>query len=237
MSAIKQLIIDMYKRALRVLIPTETITHSQSKWDDLARKNARYYVLSDRGEKISEQDFRTAGKRDYQKYIGCDELVRAKLFPFADKKVLEIGAGIGRITEFIAEEFQEVTAIDISTEMVIRGKKRLRDANNVHYIATNGISYPFSENTFDFIFSFIVFQHMPSVDVIQKNLYELGRVLKPSGIAKIQLRGVPTNRTAWFYGPAFTAESLAQIIGDNLSVIKTEGAGTKYYWVWVEKKE
>lgn len=236
MRAIRQSILGIYKRVMHAPTPTETIIHSQNKWYDLARKNARYYVLSNQGEKISEEDFRAAGRRDYQKYIACDEVLRIKLSPFSGGKVLEIGAGIGRITEFIAEEFKEVCAIDISAEMVARGKKRLRSFSNVQYIATDGISYPFPQNSFDFAFSFIVFQHMPSVDVIQKNFHEISRVLKPGGIAKIQLRGVPTKRTEWFYGPAFTSESLASITGAHLSVIKTEGVGTKYYWVWLERK-
>ena len=220
---------------MSIFTPTETIVRSQDKWDDLARKNARYYVLTDQGEQISEQDFRAAGRRDYQKYIVNDELLKDKLSPFSGKKVLEIGAGLGRITEFIAEEFYDVCAVDISAEMVKRGQERLGERKNVHFFATDGVSYPFSDNLCNLVFSFITFQHMPSADVVRKNFQEIGRVLKPGGIAKIQLRGVPVKKASWFYGPAFTVDSLTSLIGRGLSVVKTEGEGTKYFWVWLEK--
>lgn len=220
-----------------IAMPEETIIQSKIKWDALARKNARYYVLTDQGEEISEEVFRAAGKRDYEKLIKNDPFIQQHLNPFSDHSVLEIGVGIGRITEFLAGEFKTVSGVDISTEMISRAKERLFEKQNVTLVATDGEHYPFPNHSMDFVFSTIVFQHMPSVEVIRQNFFEIERVLKSNGIAKIQLRGVPTEKSNWFYGPAFTLNDLPELFkGINLSIFKTEGAGTKYFWVWIEKK-
>lgn len=219
-----------------VFIRTETIAQSQSKWDRLAEENARYYVFTDQGTSITEPAFRLAGQHDYDHLIAQDRLLNERLAPFSSRTVLEIGSGIGRITEFLADAFGSVSGIDISPQMIERAKERLKNRPNLTLIATDGTTYPFPRASFDFVFSVIVFQHMPSKEVIQKNFREIGRVLKQTGIAKIQLRGVPTDKTSWFYGPAFASAEVPNLLkGTGLSLLRHEGEGTKYFWVWLTK--
>lgn len=215
-------------------LPSETIARSKEKWDGLSRENARYYVLSDQGEDISEEAFRKAGEDDFKKLVLDDLVLREKVQEGG--VVLEIGCGIGRITEFFANHFKFVHAIDISKKMVEAGRKRLEFLKNVELIETNGVDYPFSSETFDLIFSFIVFQHMPDKDVIEKNIIEVGRVLKGNGIAKIQFRGTPVIKGQWFYGYSVTPKEIEVMAKKaNLRIIKQEGIGRKYYWVWFSK--
>jgi SAM-dependent methyltransferase len=49
----------------------------------------------------------------------------------------------------------------------------------------------FADNSFDFVYSYIVFQHIPNRDVVLNYLSEARRVLKPGGILRCQLRGTP----------------------------------------------
>ena len=100
-------------------------------------------------------------------------------FPdFKEVSVIEIGCGIGRITEFIAKDFKKVIGIDISGEMISKCKKRLKHQKNIAYYETDGKTLPSSDNSIDFVFSFIVFQHMPDKKVIRKNFMEVNRILK-----------------------------------------------------------
>jgi len=226
----------LLRKAVNAIIPSETIDASKKKWNELGSKNPRYYVLTDYGEKITEEKFKEAGKKDYRDLIENDGLLKERLSPFKEKTVLEIGCGIGRITFFIANHFKSVTGIDISESMIHEAKERLSNTTNATLVATDGLQYPFPENTFDFVFSFIVFQHMPDRKTIQSNIQEIGRVLNPRGIAKIQLRGLPTSKKNWFYGPSFTSKDLPSLLeNSNLSVIKTEGVGSRYFWVWLSK--
>ncbi len=58
---------------------------------------------------------------------------------------------------------------------------------NVHLRATDGESLdPFEDDSFDFVFSVHVFQHMASEAVVARYLTEIGRVLKPGAAALLQ---------------------------------------------------
>ena len=216
---------------------TETITESKDKWNKLAKENARYYVLTDFGAEISEEKFREAGKKDFETLITGDAFLNKHLSPFNNKSALEIGCGIGRITEFLASAFGQVTGADISEAMINEGQKRLQTLRNVRLVATDGKTLPAESDSIDFVFSFIVFQHMPDVQTIRANVAEISRVLKIGGLAKIQLRGLPTSKKNWFYGPSFDMGSVKNLIkGLPLEILKSESENTRYFWVWLSKK-
>ena len=48
---------------------------------------------------------------------------------------------------------------------------------------------PLPDACFDLVFSYIVFQHIPSAAVIRSYVREAGRVLKPGGAFKFQVNG------------------------------------------------
>ncbi len=120
--------------------------------------------------------------------------------------------------------------------MVLEGKKRLTHSSNVKLISTDGQRFPFSDNEFDFVFSFIVFQYMPNRETVRKNFEEIARVLKTNGIAKIQVRGLPTKKTNWFYGPSFDVRGIRTLLKNiPLEIRKTQGENQRYFWLWLEK--
>ena len=209
---------------------------SKKKWNALASKNAPYYVMTDYGENITEEQFRYSGKKNYEEFVINDEILNSYLSPFNQKDMLEIGCGIGRITEFFSEQFKSVSGVDISDEMIKKAKHRLKSKNNIYFYTTDGLHFPFPDASFDFVFSFIVFQHMPNKTTIKKNISELVRVLKKGGIAKIQLRGLPTSKKNWFYGPSFSVNDVNSLIKDQgLKLLKSDGVNQRYFWVWLTK--
>jgi SAM-dependent methyltransferase len=237
LSNLKRKLRALWISVANLLLPAEHIDASKEKWNRLAQKNARYYVLTDQGEDISEQKFHEAGQKDYQTLVKDDPLLRERLGDFGTRSVLEIGCGAGRITEFFADDFTRVCGVDISEGMIEEGGRRLSAKKNVQLFATDGLQYPFSDDMFDLVFSFIVFQHMPSVEVVRSNVEEIARVLKPGGIAKIQLRGIPVPKDKWFYGPSFSSTQARELFaGLPLRILKEEGAGERYYWLWLIKE-
>lgn len=266
------------RKAVNAFTLTETIDASKKKWNTMAEKNARYFVMTDFGEKISEEQFHASGRKDFDELVLQDKILATRLIPFKEKTVLEIGAGCGRITEFFADYFKEVAGVDISESMIAQGKERLAArvhsktpqmrgaeerktepyssysevlsdegnkadegfgmySKNVELFATDGLHIPLPDNSRDFVFSFIVFQHMPDKETIKANLKEIGRVLKTGGIAKIQLRGLPTSKKNWFYGPSFESKNIPELIqSTGLSILQTSGGGSRYFWVWLERK-
>lgn len=225
------------RKVLNMFIPTESMTESKDKWNRFAKENSSYYIMTDYGDKITEEQFRTSGERDCKELILKDELLNRHLSPFNNKDVLEIGCGTGRITEFTAKNFHSISGVDISEEMINKGKERLKSSNNIFLKATDGMTIPFNDSSFDLVFSFIVFQHMPDKNTINKNIIEISRVLKHGGIAKIQLRGIPTSKKNWFYGVSYTVKEVKDMISSlPLDLIKTQDEGKKYFWIWLMKK-
>lgn len=225
------------RKFLNFLIPGENIKESKDKWNKLAKKNARYFVMTDFGEDITESQFRETGKKDYEQLIKDDNLLMEKLGNFSDKTALEIGCGAGRVTEFISQHFKKVFAVDISEKMIDEGRQRLGNVTNIEFISIDGTHYPtISDSSIDFVFSYIVFQHMSNKKVVMKNFEEIMRVLKEGGIAKIQVRGLPTNKLNWFYGPSFTKKDIENLATKlNIKLLKTAGENERYFWLWFSK--
>ncbi len=229
---IKQAFVRLYNR----LMPTEDINQSKEKWNSLAKDNARYFVLSNYGKEISEEVFREEGEADYKALVAEDSLIKESLGDFSTKRVLEIGCGIGRLTEFFADDFASVVGIDISEEMIEQGKKRVEGKKNISLVVGDGQTYPLGDASIDFVFSYIVFQHMPDAATVRKNFEEIARVLVTGGIAKVQLRGVEVKKGEWFYGPSFNHAGVLEILeGLPFELIREEGEGERYYWITLRK--
>jgi len=94
-----------------------------------------------------------------------------------NKKVLDIGCGIGRFTKFLQSRGAEVTGVDICQEMIDQNTE-------CKTICTSLDKLPFDDNSFDIIFSVWTLQYMNELElsVISK---EISRVLKPGGFVFI----------------------------------------------------
>jgi SAM-dependent methyltransferase len=94
---------------------------------------------------------------------------------------------------------------------------------------------------FDFAFSVIVFQHIPSREIIENYVREVHRMLRPGGLFKFQVQGSPVEvgsepEMSWI-GEWFTrqqAREMAERCGFELRY--EYGAGDQYYWLWYFKR-
>ena len=96
----------------------------------------------------------------------------------SDASGFEIGCGIGRITRWFAEGFGEVHGIDVAPEMIGQGVNGWPPTGMWCCIlvldSTCANSLP--DAHFDLVFSYIVFQHIPSAAAIRNYIREAGRV-------------------------------------------------------------
>jgi SAM-dependent methyltransferase len=93
----------------------------------------------------------------------------------------------------------------------------------------------------DFAFSFMVFQHIPSREIIENYVREVHRLLRPGGLFKFQVQGSPDvahePQNSWV-GVSFTeadARRMAERCGFEMR--HQYGAGDQYYWLWYFKKK
>jgi ubiquinone/menaquinone biosynthesis C-methylase UbiE len=125
-----------------------------------------------------------------KKQAAIDWKYRFKNFePFEkiDKDLaLEIGYGGGRLIAECAKDFKKVIGIDIHSEniMVENYLHEECDVNNYQLLNVNKKNR-ILDNSVDYIYSFIVFQHFKNYKLVIEELLFIKRILKPRGICHI----------------------------------------------------
>ncbi len=221
------------------LVPDRSLDEVRNIWNNKARQNARYFVNTKhpKGEDVNEFDLRESGKSDYEKYVSGDPLL-ARIIRGAEKpQVLEIGCGLGRMTEFFPQHFNQTAATDISDVMLASAKKRLLDLPQIEFNLTDGKNLAAADNAFHLVFSYQTLQHLPTKEILAEKLKEIYRTLKPGGIAKLHLRtGRGPYKWNWAYGVSTTPaemRNLSEKTGFKFLNYQSEDA--KSFWVWLEK--
>lgn len=162
----------------------------QADWDQRAKANALGFVNNAK-EKWGLDEFFETGEINLRNQVlnRLDEICGGK--DPASMRVLEIGCGVGRMTRALAKVFGEVHGVDVSGEMITRAKELLSDLPNVYFHRNSGLDLEVLTPPFDFVFSFIVFQHIPSRRVIQGYFLEVDRVLRPGCLFVFQVAVKP----------------------------------------------
>src|SRR5581483_3392592 len=159
-------------------MPDTVIEKMRADWNARAKEDARYYVAFGAREQDDAAFEATAADA-----VRAIESELKRFGPGADTRsmrALEIGCGPGRLLKPLSRHFAEIHGIDVSDEMIRLARERLRDTPNARVEATSGATLaPFADNSLDFIYSYAVFQHIPSRDVVVSYMREVARVLKP----------------------------------------------------------
>jgi SAM-dependent methyltransferase len=210
-------------------------------WNQRARDDADRFVYT-RDSEADERDFDESGRANF------NQLVRPYLTVLLNgrdpraSRILEIGCGVGRMTRWFAGSFGEAHGVDVSPEMLERARRRLAAIPNVTLHPGSGFDLrPLPDAYFDLVFSYIVFQHIPSADVVRSYVREAARVLRDGGAFKFQVNGDQSAdyrshvRDTW-QGETFSREEIAAMLADaGLSLETVEDPGTQYFVVTARK--
>jgi ubiquinone/menaquinone biosynthesis C-methylase UbiE len=104
--------------------------------------------------------------------------------------LLEIAVGHGRVSNYLIPRAVSYSGIDIDRGCIAYCRNRFKDSR-AYFLATDGMTIPFPDNFFNFVFSWDSLVHADRI-VIECYIHELARVLKPGGAAFIH----HTNRGA-----------------------------------------
>jgi SAM-dependent methyltransferase len=220
----------------------EQLAKMRADWDARARENAKYYVQTEKTD-WTDEEFYASGRRTVEEEILTDMINICQGMDPKQMRIVEIGCGAGRVTAALAEIFGEVHAVDVSGEMVAQARAALASRPNAHVYQNNGMDLsviPQGEG-FDFAFSSIVFQHIPSRDVIESYVREVNRLLKPGRLFKFQVQGGegmdPTKPDDTWEGVPFSdADAVAMAERCGFEPRHRHGAGEQYFWLWYFKK-
>jgi len=208
----------------------------KEKWNKLLseKEYQEKYIFSDSREgRVKPIGYADSGWRDYRVLVQQDNTLKDYLGEFKNKIVVEIGCGDGRMTEFFAEEFKQVYAVDISKVAIDKGKKRLKKCSNIIWFESNGRNLP--DCRADLVFSYAVFQHCKK-EMIEDNLIAMRKVLLKNGIAKIQVRGKPIRQDKWYSGDWFTPIELRELVekcGYKCYRMWHDPNERRYLWIWI----
>jgi SAM-dependent methyltransferase len=213
----------------------------QRDWDERARENARYYVNTERQD-WTDDDFFRSGERTVDEEILTDMINICQGKDPGQMRVLEIGCGAGRVTRALAGRFGEVYGVDISGEMIRQATAALADRPNAHVRQNNGKDLAvLGDLVFDFAFSSIVFQHIPSREIVENYVREVHRLLRPGGLFKFQVQGDATLSTSpddtWLGVPFSDAQVVAMAERCGFEPRYRHGAGSQYFWLWFFKRQ
>jgi SAM-dependent methyltransferase len=176
-------------------------------WDDRAQRNALFYIEDSRHDWNADSFFQS-GEDDYCTLVA--PVLEQIGFDPADKSMLELGCGAGRMSRSFANRFRSVIAVDISLEMLKRGQQLLPGASNIVWLQGNGLDLAnVPSESADLAFSYLVLQHLPTQQLVSKYVSEIVRVLRPGGAFLFQFNSLtaPTmnlkGRIAWSVVDAF----------------------------------
>ena len=116
---------------------------------------------------------------------GADEVRRILTgLSLDDKKVLDIGCGVGAITVLLARDYQAASVIGIDVEekmcrQAMENVTKLDLTDQVQIELVEPGPLPFADESFDIVFSKDAILHIPDKAVLAQDVY---RVLRPGGI-------------------------------------------------------
>lgn len=161
-------------------------------WKKFGRQDPYYGVLTDekyRSTNITEKDL-SEFFRSGELYVQESEKRIAHLFDqsLEECTILDFGCGVGRLAiPFAGLSHKNVIGLDVSEEIISKANlhKTDRGITNLDLKVFDGANLP-SLPSFDFINSYIVFQHIePSIGY--PLLRQLLEKLNPEGILQVQI--------------------------------------------------
>jgi ubiquinone/menaquinone biosynthesis C-methylase UbiE len=153
----------------------------KTAWESLAQQDALSAILTDGSKSGGRWDltaFMETGEVEIETVMR--HLVSINHIPDYVGTALDFGCGVGRLTQALAQRFASCVGVDISQEMI-----RKADAFNQHphcrYMLNSDTPLPFADESFSFIYTNIVLQHMPQ-HLSASYLREFVRLLTPGGV-------------------------------------------------------
>jgi SAM-dependent methyltransferase len=205
----------------------------RADWNERASEDANYYVAFGARDQ-NEAEFFATGQ-------AVVRLLTAELKRLAARdRALEIGCGPGRLMRPMSRHFGEIHGVDVSDRMIRLARERLRDTPNAHPQTTAGSDLSqFADESFDFVYSYAVFQHIPSRDVVFRYLREGRRVLKPGGVLRCQLNGLPAHARQYdtWSGVRIAPDEVREFAREqDLQLLALEDIWTQYMWITCRKR-
>jgi ubiquinone/menaquinone biosynthesis C-methylase UbiE len=188
----------------------------------------------------------------------ADAMRRLLLEPMKDRlgtgegiRILELGAGTGRMTRFLAQTFPKarITAVDLSTPYLQVARSRLSGFPRVGFLQADAGELPFAEGKFDAVVSVFLFHELP-FEARRAVVNESLRVVKNGGFVGMvdsmqqgddsDLAPIMEIFPAFFHEPFYrnyTENPMEQVFGEAGAVEVASRVGLFSKALWGVKPE
>jgi demethylmenaquinone methyltransferase / 2-methoxy-6-polyprenyl-1,4-benzoquinol methylase len=126
---------------------------------------------------------------------------------------LDLCTGTGALVPRLSPHYRGVVAVDISPEMLSRGRARFRHLPNLAWIESDAQDMPFADNSFDAISVSYGVRNLPDTE---RGLREMLRVCIPGGTLGILEFGQPANKL-WSKIYSFYSDRVIPRLGGYIS--------------------
>jgi len=170
-------------------------------WEQRAKINPLFAVMS---EDVFQKSgaaptagelghFFARGKRIWSQFFGAEWAAQVEGRSAADFKILEFGCGMGRVLAAAGKTGAAVHGVDISPTQVELARK-FSPNPDAEFRVLEDNRIPWAAETFDFVYTYAVLQHIKQTSVLCNAFREMGRVLKKGGLIKIQIPTIQRNQ-------------------------------------------
>ena len=137
--------------------------------------------------KLSEQSEIATAYNDWAETYDTDqnrtrdlaaEVLRQMRIDFADRRVIEVGCGTGRNTEWLAERASEIVALDFSQQMLAKARRHVTSPR-VRFVQHDALlKWPLPDASADTVVTMLILEHVPHLNTF---FAEAARVLASGG--------------------------------------------------------
>jgi SAM-dependent methyltransferase len=163
----------------------------QKHWNRFGQEDPMWAVLTNpdaRGNRWDPDQFFHSGVAEVQTVLDwIDEQAARDGGKLSRHRVLDFGCGVGRLTQALAEHFDQCDGVDIAPSMVAEAEQRNRHGSRCRYYVNDRPDLSlFDTASFDLVYSAHVLQHMET-RYSKAFIAEFVRLLRPGGYAMLEV--------------------------------------------------
>lgn len=159
-----------------------------SDWERFGEREPYWAVLTEdkfRGSKINPQTRREFFQSGEAHLDSVTETIRKTLDAgFSPQRALDFGCGVGRVLIPLARHYPDAVGIDVAKSMLREAQRNLVEGGVGAQLVLGDDALTRLSGAFDFIHSYIVFQHIPPARGLRITATLLDR-LEPGGVAAL----------------------------------------------------
>lgn len=152
-------------------------------WEEMAAIDPLWAILSSPEKRFGKwelSEFLSTGREEIATLMRSAKKLG---LPRQQRRAIDFGCGVGRLTRALLEYFPECYGVDIAQNMLEQAQKLTPE---VHFRQANNLE-SFPAQHADLIYSSMVLQHQPSAEQAAALISDMVRVLAPGGLLVFQM--------------------------------------------------